>query len=655
MASAEELKAREIAEDSREKQWRGDSFMKELFLGRLRMDLIDPFPKEAPERPEFKQFYDGLEKFLREQVDPVAIDETGEYPEHVVKGLAELGAFGMKIPREYGGLGLTHPEYVKCMKLLGSYDSNVTALLSAHQAIGVPNPVKLFGTKEQKENYLPRCAKGAISAFALTEPAVGSDPGKLETIAELSDDGSHYVLNGEKLWCTNGTLAELLVVMARNPKTEKINAFVVETSSPGVKVEHRCRFMGLKALANAVVSFTNVRVPKENLIGGEGMGLKIALVTLNTGRLSLPAGTSGAIKYAVEVCRKWTQARVQWGVPIAKHEAIAHKLADMTSNAFAMEAIAELLGDLADRPGTDIRLEAAAAKEWNTVTAWRAVDDLLQIRGGRGYETERSLAARGEAAVPVERLMRDCRINLIFEGSSEIMHLFMAREAVDKHLQVAGALVDPRSTVGQKLAALPKIGMFYAWWYPTRWLHWGLWPKYSSFGRLAKHLRFAERAAARLARTIFHGMAIYQAKLERKQKFLFRAVDIAMELFAIATAASKAKHLRLEGDPGTASAEQLADVFARGARRRIKDLFRDMWSNDDDAKVAVARGLIEGKHAWLEQGTMGLPYDVADLTPPAVHEILARREQQPAAANGHATKLEDAAEEPAEEPAGAAS
>ncbi len=654
MASAEELKAREVAEESREKEWRGASFMKELFLGRLRMDLIDPFPGGEPTRPEFLEFYEQLKTFLREKVDPVAIDETGEYPPEVVKGLAELGAFGMKIPKEYGGLGLTHPEYVRVMKLLGSYDGNVAALLSAHQAIGIPNPIKMFGTEAQKKEYLPRCAKGAISAFALTEPAVGSDPGKLQTVAELSDDGEHYILNGEKLWCTNGTLAELLVVMARNPATDRINAFVVETSYEGVKVENRCRFMGLKALANAVVSFTDVKVPKANLIGGDGMGLKIALVTLNTGRLSLPAGTAGGVKYAIEVCRKWSQARVQWGVPIAKHEAIGHKLADMTANGFAMEAIAELLGDLADRPGTDIRLEAAAAKEWNTVTAWRMIDDLLQIRGGRGYETERSLADRGEAAVAVERLMRDCRINLIFEGSSEIMHLFMAREAVDKHLQVAGALVNPKSTFGEKLGALPQIAMFYGWWYPTRWLHWGLWPKYSAFGRLGKHLRFAERASARLARTIFHGMAIYQAKLERKQMFLFRAVDIAMELFALSTAVSKAKWMREQGDPNARSAEELADLFARGARRRIKDLFRDMWSNEDDRKVAVTRALLEGRHQWLERGTMGLPYEVSDLTPPTVKEILAAR-GQPGTGAKAAESQEAAKALPEETPAGAVS
>ena len=436
MADVEE--ARRVAEESREKVWQGQSFMRDVFLGNFRIDLLERLSLDEPNRPEFWEFHRKLSDFLRDEVDSAQIDATGEYPPEVVRGLAELGAFGMKIPKEYGGLGLTHPEYVRVLELLGGYDANVAALLSAHQAIGVPQPVKLFGTEEQKKRFLPRCAKGAISAFALTELAAGSDPARLGTLAELSEDGEHYVLNGAKLWCTNGTLAELIVVMGRNPVTKRINCFVVEMDWPGVKVEHRCHFMGLRALANAVISFDNVKVPKENLIGNDGDGLKIALVTLNTGRISLPAGTSGSAKRFVEVVRKWSNARVQWGVPVGKHEAIAHKNAYILSSAFAMESIAYTVGELADHDDADIRLEAAAAKEWNTVRNWKLSDETLQIRGGRGYETERSLAARGEPGIGIERALRDNRINLIFEGSSEIMHLFIAREAVDKHLQVAG-------------------------------------------------------------------------------------------------------------------------------------------------------------------------------------------------------------------------
>lgn len=626
MPTAGELKARELAESSREKEWLGASFIKELFLGNFRLDLFDPFPLEEPTRPEFVEWFDAFKAFLLEHVDPIEIDATGEYPEHVVDGLRAMGAFGIKIPKEYGGLGFTHPEYVRVMQLLGAYDCNVTALLSAHQAIGVPQPVKLFGSEALKQEYLPRCAKGAISAFALTEPAVGSDPARLETVCELTDDGEHWILNGSKLWCTNGSLAELLVVMARNPKTDRINAYVVETAWEGVEIEHRCHFMGLRALANAQIGFKNVKIPKGNLIGEDGEGLKIALVTLNTGRLTLPAGCGGGMKICLEICRKWSSARVQWGVPVGKHEAIAHKLADMATTAFAAESISMYLGALADRKGVDIRLEAAAAKEWNTTRAWRQIDEALQIRGGRGYETATSLRARGEPPVQIERILRDARINTIFEGSSEIMHLFMAREAVDKHLDVAGALVEHKATLGDKLKALPKIFSFYSWWYPTRWLGFSLWPRYSGYGQLGKHLRFADRSARRLARTVFHGMAIYQAGLERKQMFLFRAVDIATELFALTAAVARANQMVKENHPEAKSAVRLADLFARGAKRRIKRWFTDMWWNDDDLKTAVGKEILKKDHAWLEGGTLGIPYTPEDLRPKTVKEILALRD-----------------------------
>jgi hypothetical protein len=603
-----EAESRRLAEESREQVWTGRTFLRELFLGNFLVDILDLFPPQAPDRPEFATFYRELETFLRERVDPVAIDETGEYPDDVVDGLRRLGAFGMKIPREYGGLGFTVSEYARAMQMVGSYDGNIGALLSAHQSIGVPQPLKLFGTPEQKKQYLPRCAAGAISAFALTEPHVGSDPASLATTVER--DGDVYVLNGEKLWCTNGTLAELLVVMARHPDTKKISCFIVETAWPGVKVEYRCRFMGLKALANGVVSFRDVRVPRENLVGAEGSGLKTALVTLNTGRLTLPATCTGLAKVCLSIVRGWSNERKQWGVPIWKHEAIGHRVAEMAATTFAMESISKLASAMADRGGYDIRLEAAAAKEWNTVRAWELVDATLQIRGGRGYETERSLAGRGEFPIPVERLMRDCRINLIFEGSSEIMHLFMAREAVDKHLQVAGAMIDPAKTREDRMAALPGILRFYTRWYPPLWLQGVTAPlRYGEWGALAGHVRFIERAARKLARSSFHGMAIYQAKMERKQGFLFRCVDVVMELFAMAATCAHARRLEQDRAPNAAEARELADLFCRLSRRKVRRLFRDLWRNDDDAKGRVAASVMGGRHTWLEQGVLDMGLD----------------------------------------------
>ncbi|HLF55459.1 MAG TPA: acyl-CoA dehydrogenase family protein [Thermoanaerobaculia bacterium] len=626
-----EQEARKVAEASREAEWKQPSFLRELFLGNFRLDLVHPYPLVEEERPEFAAFYRAFREFLATEVDPIAIDASGEYPDHVIEGLRKLGAFGLKIPKRYGGLGFNMLEYSKLMELLGSVDGNVEALLSAHQSIGVPTPLLYFGSEEQKLKYLPRCAAGDISGFALTEPDVGSDPARLATTAELSDDGSHYVLNGTKLWCTNGTIAKLLVVMARHPDTKKISAFVVETDWPGVRVEHRCHFMGLRALANAVLSFTDVRVPVANRIGEEGRGLRIALTTLNTGRLAIPAGSVGSAKMCLEISRKWAAERVQWGRPVGKHEAISHLLADMAATTYAMESMTELACQMADRGGYDIRLEAAAAKLWATERGWRIVDDLMQIRGGRGYETARSLAARGEEPIPVEQIFRDYRINRIFEGSSEIMRLFMAREAVDKHLEVAGDIIDPEKPAGAKLAAFLRAGAFYLAWYPTRWLGWGRWPRYAEFGALAEHLRFVERSARKLARQVLHGMLVHRAKLQFKQGFLFRLVDITDELFAMAASVSRAHALAKRGDPQAERAGELADLFCRGARREVGRLFHELWSNDDVRKYKAGVAVVDGRHDWIHAGTIGLDEHQAAGAGEPVH---AERPAPVAAARG---------------------
>lgn len=618
-----EAEAMEVAEASREKGWSKPSFMREMFLGNFRLDLIHPYPlAPAEDRPEFAAFYNALREFLRTEVDPGAIDRAGEYPEHVVDGLRKLGAFGMKIPKEYGGMGFSQREYQKVMHLLGTYDGNLSALLSAHQSIGVPQPLKLFGTEEQKQRFLPRCAKGEISAFALTESQVGSDPARLLTTYEKTADGRHYILDGQKLWCTNGTLADLIVVMAAEATSRKISAFVVEMDSPGVRIEHRCHFMGLKALANAVIEFDQVKVPVENLIGKEGKGLKIALTTLNDGRLSIPNGSAGVAKACLEIVRKWASERVQWGKPIGKHEAIAHKVADIAGYGFAMQSMVELATAMADDKGFDIRLEAAASKEWNTFRGWQIIDETMQVRGGRGYETEESLANRGEEPVPVERMMRDYRINKIFEGSSEIMHLFMAREAVDKHLEVAGDLIDPKRSPSEKLAALPKIAAFYASWYPTRWLGWSLPPSFSEFGPLAGHLRFAERSSRKLSREIFHGMVLFGPKLQNKQAFLFRIVDVANELFAMASSVSKAHAMVLEGHPEAERAVEIADLFCRTSRRTVQHLFHQLWHNDDDLKYRVAQRVLKGEHLWLEEGTLKMVGPAETLRPEGADEAV---------------------------------
>jgi len=607
--------ARDVAEAAREAEWAAPSFVRDLFLGSLRLDLIHPYPEQDPaEVARAKPFLDQLERLLR-TLDADRIDREGEIPDDVIAALRTMGAFGIKIPREYGGLGLSQLSYMKAMELVSSVDGSLTALLSAHQSIGVPQPLKMFGTEAQKKKYLPRLAKGAVSAFALTEPNVGSDPAAMETTAVPSEDGQAWILNGEKLWCTNGTIAELLVVMARTPskvvhgkEKRQITAFVVEANTPGVEVAYRCHFMGIKAMYNGVIRFTNVRVPKENVLWGEGKGLKLALITLNTGRLTLPIGAVAVGKRCLEIVRDWANERVQWGRKIGQHDAIAQKIGTMAANTFAMEAVADLCGAMADRGGYDIRLEAAIAKLYNSEGGWRIIDDTVQIRGGRGYETADSLRARGEKAYPVERIMRDFRINLIFEGSSEIMHLFIAREALDKHLEVAGDVVMPGKTLGQRLAGLVRAGLFYARWYPSRWLGWSFWPRYAEFGRLAPHLRYIARSARRPARGIFHSMVRFGPKLEYRQAVLFRLVDVGAELFAMAAACCRAQWL-LKREPDTGRrAVELADLFCRQARGRINAKFRGLWRNEDGHTYRVAQDVLAGGHRWLERGTVDVKF-----------------------------------------------
>ena len=605
--------SRRVAEESRESTWTNPSFMKEMFLGNFRFDLIHPYPERTEWRPEFLEFFEKFRTFLANEWDAVEVDATGEYPAEQVAKLAEMGAFGMKIPKEYGGLGFDQLEYAQVMELLGVVDGNLTALLSAHQSIGVPQPVKLFGSEELKKKFLPRCAKGEISAFALTEPEVGSDPARLTTTAVLSEDGSHYVMNGTKLWCTNGTIAKLLVVMAVHPSSGKISAFVVEKDSEGIKVEHRCHFMGLRALANAVISFKDVKVPADHLIMKEGRGLKIALTTLNDGRLSIPNTCVGAAKSCLQTVRRWGSERIQWGLPIGKHEALAHKISDIAATVFAMESIVKLTSYLSNDKKLDLRLESAACKEWNTWQGYEIIDETMQIRGGRGYETEKSMEARGEESMPVERLMRDSRINKIFEGSSEIMHLLMAREAVDKHLQVAGAMVDKKSTIGDKVKALPSISVFYGWWYPSRWLKGLFTPSYISHGRFASHLRFVHRSAAKLARESFHGMLVFRDKMERKQLFLFRLVDVVNELFAMSASISRAIALDARSAPDAAAAQEAAHHFCLKSRRVVEQRFHELWNNDDDAKVAFSRSVLKGEQIWMEQMVTDLQEAVVSL------------------------------------------
>jgi alkylation response protein AidB-like acyl-CoA dehydrogenase len=623
--------ARAVAEAARDTEWNRPSFAKGLYLGDFDLGLIHPWPQAKAEDVERgEEFMAKLTEFCGTMSGRV-IERDARIPDDYLAGLTALGVFGMKIPREYGGLGLSLVYYGRALALLGSVHPSLGALLSAHQSIGVPEPVKVFGTPEQKQEYLPRCAAGAVTAFLLTEPDVGSDPARMGCTAVPSDDGESYVLDGVKLWTTNGVIAELVVVMAVVPSRTApdgtvlkggITAFVVEMDSPGITVENRNAFMGLRGIENGVTRFHQVRVPAANRLGREGQGLKIALTTLNTGRLSIPGLCVAAGKWSLKIAREWSNARTQWGRPVGKHEAVGKKIAFIAATTFALEAVFELSAEMADAGQKDVRIEAALAKLWSTELSYTVADELVQIRGGRGFETADSLEARGERAVAAEQLLRDMRINRIFEGSSEIMRLLIAREAVDAHLSAAGELASADATLQEKARAAVGASGFYAKWLPKLVAGAGLDPRsYGEFGRLAKQLRYVERASRRLARQTFYGMGRWQARLEYKQAFLGRIVDIGAELFAMAACCSRAEMLLQTAPERGAAAYELAEAYCEQARIRVDGYFDQLWRNTDDVDHELSSNVLAGDYAWLEAGILdqseGTGPWIADATPGA--------------------------------------
>ena len=614
--------ARAISEAAREQDWELPSFCKGLYLGHFQPELISPqpdMPVEAVEKGE--RFLAALGAFLEAEVDPQAIERDDKIPDEVVAGFKELGALGMKVPEEYGGLGLSQVYYNRAMMLVGTCHSSLSTLLSAHQSIGLAQPLLLFGSEEQKHEWLPKVSATHLSAFALTEPGVGSDPARVTTTATPTDDGAGYVLNGRKLWTTNGTVADVLVVLAKVPRSEGrkggITAFIVPSVTDGVVVEHRIEFMGLRGIENSQTRYTNAYVPAENVIGREGLGLKIALATLNTGRLAIPAICVGLGKWATKIAREFASQRVQWGKPIGEHDEPAQRIAFIAATAFALEAMVDVASRLADEKRNDVRIEAAIAKLYGSEMGWRIIDQLMQVCGGRGYETAQSLQARGLRGVPIEQAMRDMRVNRIFEGSTEIMHLIIAREAMDQHLQVAGDLMERDLPVDRKAKALGKASAFYATWYPRLAVGRGHAPQsYAEYGELAGQMRFVERASRRLARSTFYGMARWQGRMEDHGALLGRVVDIGAELFAMSATVVYTQTQMREHPERAAETQELAKAFCNQSQHRTTQLFHELWSNADASNHRLALDVLKGRHTWLEEGIIDPSVGDGPMVPP---------------------------------------
>ena len=599
-----------VAEDNRELDWKSKSFMASMFMGDLDMGMCFPFPAQDPaDKAEGDALLAKVEAWASENIDGEQIDADEEIPAHVLRGCAELGLMAIKIPKEYGGLGMSQTNYMRVLSAISKHCGSVAATLSAHQSIGAPQPLKLFGTEEQRQKYLPMFGKGAISAFALTEPGVGSDPANMATTAEKDENGD-WIINGTKLWCTNGVIADVIVVMAKTPSIMKhgrevnqISAFIVETDTPGFEILHRCRFMGIKAIENGLLRFTNVKVPAENLIWGEGKGLRLALTTLNDGRLSIPAIAAEATLEVSDFMHQWGKSREQWGKLIGEHEAGADKLAQIAAGGFAMKAFSDYCAALSDMGDRDLRMEAASAKLYNTELCWELMDTALQFRGGRGFETSTSLVERGEAAFPMERALRDARINRIVEGTTDIMHLFLAREALDSHLRLAGGLFKRGATVGDKIKVLAKAGLFYARWYPKLWLG-GLFKSYGQFDpQLRKWVKWTEKRTRKLARTLFHQMALQGPKLEMRQLILARLVNAGTELAVMALVASR---VQTEINAGDRANVNKAVYWLTSRSQVVEDLFRGVTKNTDALARTLAREQLDASTLLPEPAPVDL-------------------------------------------------
>lgn len=596
----------EAIEAAREERTLPLSFAAALFTGEFKVELLDPFPGQPPEDSRLADgFISTLMSMLKEKLDPDEVDASGEIPKEVMDEMVHLGVFAMKIPKQYGGLGFSHSNYHRVMMQVASHCASTAVLISAHQSIGVPQPLKMFGTEAQKAKYFPRFSQGAISAFALTEPDVGSDPAHMKAEAKFSEAENCYILNGEKLWCTNGPIAEIIIVIAktapkivRGKEKSQMSAFILEMNSPGVEVAHRCRFMGLNGIYNGLLRFHDVRIPKENLLGEEGRGLAMALATVNVGRLTLPMACTGVAKEALSIARTWGKERVQWGQPIGLHQVGKEKIAFISATTFAMEAIGWLTSGWQDKGNLDIRIEAAMAKLFCTESLWKIVDLTLQLRGGRGYEKASSLKARGEKGIAIERMMRDCRINTIIEGSSEIMRLFLAREALDPYLQKGKLFLKKKGL--NKVGGAFELMRYYSGWYLKQLVKPLLVRPVRDFGPFRKQMIYVERASHKIARALFYGIIRYRQGLEKQQLLLGRLMDIGVELFAMTAVCSYAHYLQKNQEEKCANNE-LPFYFCALSQQRVETLFKALHENVDRKGDVLAEKVLDEEYLWLEK------------------------------------------------------
>ncbi len=618
---ADLFKGLERIEEARER-FAGQSFMAGLYAGKPDFSLLLAPEETLEDKAAWEGFRPRLETFLTTHVDPDEIERTAKIPDTVWKGLFALGAFGMKIPRQYGGLGFSYTNYGRALMLMASWNNTLALTLAVPQSIGIAMPILMFGNEEQRRKYLPLVAREAVSAFALTEPMTGSDAANIATEAILNSAGTAFVVNGEKLWCTNGPIARYITLIARVPASRSQDdgrtiwvpvsngkgaddhvhtAFILDMQTPGVRIRQRCQFEGCRGIENAHMTFSDVQIPAANVIGEIGRGLKYALTILNVGRaVSIPAICLGMAKQAWQPTLDRANQRLTFQKPLSTRQTQRMRLGRMASNLFAMEALATTVWRMADQHSYDVRIEAAIAKLFCSEKTIQFLKDAQILFGGMGYETAESKRLRGEPAFGIEQLVRDAEMYRIGEGATDILRPFVAREGLNMHLERAGHLFDGQEMVARRITELRPLLKFYVPWYRSQWAG-GQLPSRSEFQhpKVRSQLLFVERAGRRLARTIFYTMLLHRQALRDDQGRQNRIEMVGEDLLAIAATALHAEAQERTGHP---EVWDLAEEHFREARQRVEHHIQELIRNQDAAVTAVGEKAANGTYSSLSGG-----------------------------------------------------
>jgi acyl-CoA dehydrogenase family protein 9 len=554
--------------------------VKSLFAGVIPEDTVFPYPEvDAAERETVSAFLDSFRAFARDHVDSASIEREHRVPPEVIRGLADLGAFGMTIPEAYGGYGFSSSAYCRVTEEIGRTDASLGILIGGHQSIGLKG-LLLYGTEEQKRKWLPKLATGEmIAAFALTEPEAGSDAASIRTTAVYDAATDSFVLNGTKHWISNGGFAEFFTVFAKDVKLEakdehrRITAFVVTKDLGGVTPGKEERKLGLKGSSTVPIELENVRVPAFNVIGERGHGFKIAVEILNTGRTSLGAGCIGGSKIMLREAASHATQRKQFQTRIADFEMIRAKFARMVVSTYALESMVYLTAGLIDRGLDDYSLEGACCKIYGTETVWRNINDALQIAGGNGFMEE----------YPYEKALRDSRINMIFEGTNEILRVLVAlsgmRDVGEDLKEVGRALKAPLSSLGilSEYAARKFRGAVA----PGRLSR--LAPELAPQGEIvARYARAANGAVETLLRK-------YGKDVIAKEYHQERLANIAIDLYGSLAVLSRATSaIGARGAEAAADEVRVAKAFVEGAKYRMVGHLKEMDKNRDAEQTAIS-------------------------------------------------------------------